>query len=82
MPFLAHTLGIFAGALLKALIAVNHKMKLALLIGLVFFIGRLMSVFILPSPTWFTILDLTIAYFPMAYFGGKIIELFKQSKPN
>ena len=74
MPFLAHALGTFAGALLAAFIAVSHKMKLALLIGLVFFTGGLMSVFMLPSPTWFTILDLTVAYFPMAYFAGKLVE--------
>jgi hypothetical protein len=73
MPFLAHALGTFAGALLAAFIAVNHKIKLALLIGLVFFVGGLMNVFMLPSPTWFTILDLAGAYIPMAYFAGKLI---------
>jgi hypothetical protein len=74
MPFLAHALGTFAGALLTAFIAVNHKMKLALLIGLVFLIGGITNVFMLPSPIWFTILDLVLAYFPMAYIAGKLME--------
>jgi len=56
MPFLAHALGTFAGALLAAFIAINHKIKLALLIGLVFLVGGLINVFMLPSPTWFTFL--------------------------
>lgn len=31
-----------------------------------------MNAFMLPSPTWFTILDLAGAYIPMAYLGGKL----------
>lgn len=74
MPFLAHALGTFAGALLAALIAVNHKMKFALSIGVFFLLGGIAGIFMLPSPIWYTILDLGGAYIPMAYFAGKIIE--------
>lgn len=73
MPFLAHALGTFAGAILAALIAVNHKMKFALGIGVFFLVGGIANVFMLPSPMWFTILDLVGAYIPMAYLAGKLV---------
>lgn len=73
MPFLAHALGTFAGALLAALIAATHKMKFALSIGFFFLLGGIASVFMLPSPAWFTILDLVAAYIPMGYLGGKLV---------
>ncbi len=72
-PFLAHALGTFAGAFLAALIATTHKMKFALGIGIFFLIGGIYMTFMLPSPTWFTILDLVGAYIPMAYFAGKLV---------
>ena len=73
LPFLAHALGTFAGAFLTALIAASHKMKFALVIGVFFLIGGITNIFMLPSPTWFTILDLAGAYIPMAWLGGKLV---------
>ncbi|MEX1191357.1 MAG: hypothetical protein WEA99_05235 [Brumimicrobium sp.] len=73
MPFLAHALGTFFGAMIVAKIAVSHKLKFALLIGLLFFAGGVTNVFMLPSPTWFSVLDLVVAYIPLAYFGGKLV---------
>lgn len=71
-PFLAHALGTLVGAYVASKIAVSHKMKLALGIGVFFLIGGIMNVFMLPSPTWFAILDLVGAYIPMGWFGGKL----------
>ena len=71
-PFLAHALGTFAGAFLAALIAASHKMKFALAMGVFFLIGGIANTFMLPSPTWFTILDLVAAYIPTAWLGGTI----------
>jgi len=71
-PFLAHALGTFVGAFLAAMIAATHKIKFALVIGFFFFLGGLYMVFVLPSPTWFTVLDLAGAYIPMAWLGGKL----------
>ncbi|MER2999319.1 hypothetical protein [Pontibacter populi] len=71
-PFLAHALGTFAGAFVAAIIAANHKMKFALAIGVFFLAGGIASVFMLPSPTWYTIVDLLFAYIPMAYLAGMI----------
>ena len=67
MPFLAHALGTFAGAFVAALIAASHKMKFALGIGIVFLAGGIANVLMLPSPIWFTIVDLAGAYIPMGY---------------
>ncbi len=74
LPFLAHALGTFAGAFLTAIIAAGHKMKFALGIGFFFLLGGITNIFMLPSPTWFTILDLIGAYIPMAYFAGKLVS--------
>ena len=71
-PFLAHALGTFAGAFVTAWFAVNNKMRLALIIGFFFLAGGIASVFMLPSPTWFTVLDLVVAYIPMAYLAAKL----------
>lgn len=73
MPFLAHALGTFVGAFVAALIAANNKIKFAMVIGFVFLIGGISNVIMLPSPTWFTILDLGLAYIPMGYIAGKLV---------
>jgi hypothetical protein len=72
-PFLAHALGTFAGAFVAAIIAANHKMKFALGIGVLFLAGGIANIFILPSPTWFAVLDLAGGYIPMAYLAGKLV---------
>ncbi len=72
-PFLAHAIGTFAGALTTALIAVKHKTKLAYGIGAFFLFGGLVTnFFTLPSPIWFSVVDLIFAYIPMAYLASKI----------
>ena len=73
MPFLAHAVGTFFGALLTAIIAVKHKIKLAILIGAFFLIGGITSAFMLPAPAWFIVCDLAIAYIPMAYVAGSLV---------
>lgn len=73
MPFLAHALGTFLGALIAALIVPAQKMKLAMIIGGWFLLGGILNILMLPSPLWFTFTDLIGAYFPMAYLGAKLI---------
>jgi len=72
MPFLAHAIGTLVGAFIAAKIATTRKMVFALAIGLFFLIGGTINVFILPSPTWFAILDLSCAYIPMGWLGWKL----------
>ena len=71
-PFLAHALGTFAGAFLAAKMAATNKLGIAFLIGLIFLAGGIANVFMLPSPAWFSVLDLLGAYLPMAYIAGKL----------
>jgi hypothetical protein len=80
MPFLAHAIGTFTGALLTAFIVETKKLRYALIIGGFFLLGGISNTFMLPSPTWFTIVDLVAAYLPMGYLAGKLIE--SKSKAN
>jgi len=68
-PFLAHALGTLAGAALAGVIAGKNKLIAAMVIGLFFLAAGSANVYMLPSPLWFNVLDLTLAYFPMAYLG-------------
>lgn len=72
MPFLAHALGTLVGSCITAYIVPNQKIMYALLIATWFMIGGIMNIFMLPSPTWFTITDLVGAYLPMGFLGGYI----------
>lgn len=80
MPFLAHALGTFAGALVATLIAAKHKMRIALGISIWFMIGGLINIIMLPSPVWFTILDLAGAYLPFGFLAGKLVQLKMKQK--
>lgn len=79
-PFFAHALGTLVGATIAGLIAANHKMKFAMVIGGLFLLGGIMVNYMLPGPQWFTIVDIVIAYIPMAWLGGKIALKFSKSK--
>ncbi len=73
-PFLAHALGTFAGAWTAARLAAGKRLMLGLLIGVFFLAGGIASVLSLPSPVWFTVLDLGLAYIPMGYLAGRLAE--------
>lgn len=72
MPFLAHALGTLAGAFVAGIIAASRKMIFSMVIGGWFLIGGIAASFMIPAPTWFIVLDLVIAYLPMAWIGGKL----------
>jgi hypothetical protein len=72
MPFLAHAVGTLVGAFLAAKIAGSYKIRMALIVGLLFFIVGLINVLSVPAPLWFDILDLGAAYLPMAFLGGML----------
>lgn len=75
MPFLAHALGTLIGALITTKIATPLRgFTLAMVLGGLFFIGGLINILMLPSPMWFTLLDLGVAYIPMAYIGYYIAK--------
>lgn len=79
-PFLAHALGTLIGASLAGIIAANHKMAFSLSIGGLFLVGGILVNYMLPGPLWFAIVDILIAYIPMAWIGGIIAG--KISKKN
>ena len=67
-PFLAHALGTLLGAFITGLF-INDKKRRALgsiLIGVLFLAGGIYMSVILSAPIWFEILDLLLAYIPMA----------------
>jgi len=71
-PFLAHALGTLIGSFVAAKFAATHSLKLALGIGVFFLLGGIVNVMMLNGPLWFTLLDLIIAYIPMAFIGAKL----------
>ena len=78
IPFLAHALGTLVGALTAYLIAVSYRSTFAYAIGVAFLVGGIAVTFMIPAPVWFIVLDLTIAYLPMAWLsillGQRIIR--------
>lgn len=69
-PFLAHALGTLFGAYIAGRIAATHKLKFALGVGVLFLLGGIAAVFMIPAPAWFVAVDLILAYLPMAWLGG------------
>lgn len=80
MPFLAHALGTFFGALTAVMIAThNRKWGLVLAITGVSLLGGILASLVIPAPTWFTVTDLALAYIPMGLIAGKL-AIRKQKK--
>ena len=71
-PFLAHALGTLAGATTAFLIAASNKSVLAYVIGVASLAGGIAASLMIPAPVWFIILDLLVAYIPMAWLGTLI----------
>ncbi|MBL7982273.1 MAG: hypothetical protein JNL52_10755 [Flavobacteriales bacterium] len=71
-PFVAHAIPSLVGGFIAALIAVNRKMTVALVVGGLHFVGGVAAAFMIPAPTWFVVLDLTVAYLPMSWLGGRL----------
>jgi hypothetical protein len=50
-------------------------MTLALAVGGLHLMGGIAAAFMIPAPVWFVVLDLTLAYLPMAWLGGRLAGL-------
>lgn len=72
MPFLAHAVGTLVGAFLAAKLAATYHFNMAMIIGLFFLLGGVSSAFMLPAPSWFIVVDLVLAYIPMAVLGARL----------
>jgi hypothetical protein len=77
-PFLAHALGTLVGAMLAFLIAASHQALFARIIGALFLAGGIVASRMYPAPTWFMVLDLAVAYLPMAWAGAWIGRRVRQ----
>ncbi len=69
LPFLAHALGTLLAAYLVSKWGIMHQKQWAIGIGFWFLLGGTMMVFSLPTPLWFAVVDLGLAYIPMGYLG-------------
>jgi hypothetical protein len=47
---------------------------MVMLIASLFFAGGIYMVMLLPSPLWFNLTDLILAYFPMAFLGYYLLK--------
>lgn len=77
MPFLAHALGTLVGALVGSVIAASHRAIVANAVGALFLCGGIAASVMIPAPAWFKVLDLAVAYLPMAWFGLSIADHVK-----
>lgn len=68
-PFLAHAVGTLIATFIAALIAVSRRKNITRVIALLYLAGGAYMVAILPSPMWFNLLDLIVAYVPMGMLG-------------
>lgn len=71
-PFLAHALGTFAGATVAALVAADRRRMVAVIVGSFFLAGGVMAATMIPAPKAFLVLDLAVAYVPMAWLGAAL----------
>jgi hypothetical protein len=72
VPFLAHALGTLVGAFVAVKIGISKHKTLAYIIGGLFFIGGAMMAFMIQEFWKFSIIDLLLAYFPMAVLGWSL----------
>ena len=71
-PFLAHAVGTLVGAFVATLATPGRTRGPAWVVGACFLIGGIAAVAMLPSPPWFTVVDLVFAYLPMAWLGHRL----------
>ena len=61
-----------AGAFVAALLAPNRSLVPPMVVGALFLAGGIANVIMLPSPMWFTLVDLFLAYLPTAWLGSRL----------
>ena len=71
-PFLAHAVGTLVGVFIATLATPGRTRGPAWVVGAFFLIGGIAAVAMLPSPLWFSGVDLVFAYLPMAWLGYRL----------
>ncbi len=70
-PFLAHAIGTLSGCLIALLFVRTYTTWVVYTIGSLFLVGGIMAVYMINAPWWFDVIDLTLAYIPMAWLATK-----------
>lgn len=68
-PFLAHALGTLVGAIVTVKLVLNSHQRFAIILSGWFLLGGIINIALLPSPIWFALVDLLLAYIPFGYLG-------------
>jgi len=68
-PFLAHALGTLSGVFVACLLANDRRNAIAGVLGILFLAGGIAASTMIPAPLWFIVMDLLLAYLPMAWLG-------------
>lgn len=76
-PFLAHALGTLAGALIAFVVGSGQRLHCAYAVGVLFLAGGIAAAIMIAAPVWFIVLDLVVAYLPMAWLGARLGKQFK-----
>jgi hypothetical protein len=72
VPFLAHALGPLAGVFAAMFIAASARKTIAIILGVLFLLGGIAANVMIPAPAWYRIVDVVLAYVPMAWLGWKL----------
>jgi hypothetical protein len=71
-PFVAHAVGTLVGSIICVAFAASKKWQLSFIVAGFFLFGGIINAVLLPSPLWFSVIDLVFAYLPMAWLGALI----------
>jgi len=77
-PFLAHAIGTLISAVLISRFLKSQQFVFSMMAGILFLMAGVAMVIMLPgTPIWFILVDLIVAYIPMAYLGYKLVKKTK-----
>lgn len=72
IPFIADALGTLIGAWLVASFTTTNKIKWAIAVGVFFMVVGITNLVSMRSPMWFTIVNMSVAFLPMALLGYQL----------
>lgn len=71
-PFLAHAVGTLAGSFTAVKLSGTNSIRPSIIVALLFLAGGIQMVMEIPAPMWFNVVDLVLAYLPMAWIGHRL----------
>ena len=74
IPFLAHALGTLVAAIIVCKAAASHKSLLSGLVSGFFLAGGAMMAFLLPAFWKYSLIDVVLAYVPMALIASSLVD--------